>query len=115
MSDRQRGDYEQRFEAEIGHAIQRKREALGMDQAELGNRVGVHANTIWRWENGESLSYWMFLRICDALGVQPGGMTPSHATYLGMAIRRMERERDAEATADERRFHHPLPARGLVQ
>ena len=32
--------------------IQRARKSLGMTQVELGLKMGVTAQTIWRWEHG---------------------------------------------------------------
>jgi transcriptional regulator with XRE-family HTH domain len=36
----------------IGHNIKRLRLARGMSQFDLSKHVGVHPQTIWRWENG---------------------------------------------------------------
>lgn len=31
------------------------RQRLGLSQRELAERLGVHANSIWRWENGDPM------------------------------------------------------------
>ena len=36
-----------------GQELRRRREALGLSQAQLAALVGVHANTVARWERGE--------------------------------------------------------------
>lgn len=35
-----------------GAAIRRRRQALDLDQADLAERVGVHVNTVQKWESG---------------------------------------------------------------
>ena len=39
----------------LGEAVKIRREELGLDQLELGRRVGVGQQTVSRWETGASL------------------------------------------------------------
>lgn len=52
--------------------LRARREALGLSQAELARRLGVAANTWWRWEQGQR---------------QPG-----NAVALGMALDQLARQ-----------------------
>jgi transcriptional regulator with XRE-family HTH domain len=36
----------------VGRRVKRKREALGLSQGELAERLGVSASVVWRWESG---------------------------------------------------------------
>lgn len=38
---------------DLDRTLRTRREALGLDRAELAERVGVDPETISRWENGE--------------------------------------------------------------
>ena len=91
---RDRGDYEILFDSAVGNAIAERRARKDLTQTELANMVGVHRNQVYRWERGDQISYWMFLRVCDALCVQPDTLTPRHHRFLGEAIRQTQRERD---------------------
>ena len=33
-----------------GEELRRRREALGLSQPKLAAQLGVHLNTVWRWE-----------------------------------------------------------------
>lgn len=33
-----------------GDELRRRREALGLTQPQLAEKLGVHRNTVWRWE-----------------------------------------------------------------
>jgi transcriptional regulator with XRE-family HTH domain len=90
------GDFEAQFAYEIGLRIRDKRLHRKMSREELGRRLGVHRNTVERWEDGGHMSMWMFLRICDELSVPHTMMLPNHAIHLGAAIRQMVREREGK-------------------
>lgn len=59
---------ERAFDSEIGRIIESKRKERGISQQMLALSVGVHRNTLCRWESGErGCPLWMLLRIADVL------------------------------------------------
>ena len=51
-----------------GQLLKAKREQRRITQSDLGRAVGVHRNSICRWETGDcEISTWMLLRLADAL------------------------------------------------
>ena len=59
---------ERAFNSAIGLIIESKRKERGISQQMLALSVGVHRNTLCRWESGErACPLWMLLRIADLL------------------------------------------------
>lgn len=62
-------DYSEKFRA-IGSNIRMVRNAMGISQTELANRVGSDKSAISRYENGtQRPSLETLMRVADALGV----------------------------------------------
>jgi len=59
------GDYRQR----VGARIRRAREAAGLSQTQLAQRVGVADKQVSRWEHGQQPRPGRLEAIADALGV----------------------------------------------
>jgi transcriptional regulator with XRE-family HTH domain len=56
----------------VGGRIRELREARGIEQVELAQRVGTNARQLWRWEKGEQLIGTIYLaRVASELGVSP--------------------------------------------
>lgn len=53
------------------HPIERYRRARGLTQVELAEAIGVHQNTVQRWENGAMPRPGQLVRIAATLGVDP--------------------------------------------
>ena len=52
--------------------IRSRRKNIGLTQKELAEKVYVSANTVARWERGETEpSFSDFLRVCEVLGINP--------------------------------------------
>ena len=63
-----RGEIESAFYVELGRKIAAKRKACKMSMRALGVEVGVHRNTVYRWEVGTGIiGPWHLLRLCDVL------------------------------------------------
>lgn len=63
---------------EVGERIRKTRIKRGISQTRLGKMVGVHRNTIWRWEDGDvPMPLWYFLQVCYALGTPYTMMLPN--------------------------------------
>lgn len=97
------------FQAEIGWRLRDKRRERGLTQTELGARMGVHRNTIMRWEEGTTLTLWEFLRICDELSIQFHTVLPARQLYVGQMLRTVISEREgpsfkATLSADDRKL-----------
>jgi transcriptional regulator with XRE-family HTH domain len=56
------------FKIQLGTEIRRLRKTKGWSQERLGARVGIHRNTLARYETGDDVPVMVFLRICTALG-----------------------------------------------
>jgi transcriptional regulator with XRE-family HTH domain len=57
----------------MGDRIRLLRQAKGLSQAQLGERVGVTAGAISQWENGltKNVKLQTFLTLCEELGTNP--------------------------------------------
>lgn len=82
------------FYAEIGRKIESKREQRGLTQTQVGDAVGVHRNSIYRWEAGTEMSLFDFLRVCNALSMPHTMMLPGAELPPGILLRQLIRERD---------------------
>jgi transcriptional regulator with XRE-family HTH domain len=56
------------FQGKLGGEIRRLRIEQGKSQDELGTAVGIHRNTLSRYENGTDIPVMLFVRLCVALG-----------------------------------------------
>ena len=59
---------QEEFQTQLGDAIRQLRETKKWTQARLGSKVGIHRNTVARYEGGEDIPVMVFVRICTALG-----------------------------------------------
>jgi DNA-binding XRE family transcriptional regulator len=85
---------ESRFSHELGRNIESKRKACQWRQQDLAVEIGVHRNTLMRWEEGLSeCPMLMMLRICDTLGCNHLSVLPGKEFTWG-AYREAQRERD---------------------
>ena len=85
---------ESRFAQELGRNIGSKRQACQWRQQDLAVEIGVHRNTLMRWEDGLSeCPMLMLLRICDTLGCNHLSILPGRDFTWG-AYREAQRERD---------------------
>lgn len=80
-------DYSEKYRA-IGSNIRMVRNAAGISQTELANRVGSNKSAISRYENGaQRLSLETLMRIADALGVDLVDLLKEKATLsLGKVV-----------------------------
>lgn len=63
------------FLVQLGQALAAARKGAGLTQGEVAERVGVHRQTVYRWEQGEQAPdvwHWALLR-----GLLPGLGMPS--------------------------------------
>ncbi|MEO0160283.1 MAG: LexA family transcriptional regulator [candidate division WOR-3 bacterium] len=57
---------------EIGQRIKKVRKELGLTQEEFANKLGLHRNTIKKYENGESIPSTKFLKLLEyEFGINP--------------------------------------------
>lgn len=57
---------------ELAHRLKEERERLGLSQSEFAKRMGVHRNTLVRYESGEREPDSNFLARVGDIGVDPG-------------------------------------------
>lgn len=60
-------NYEQ-FCAALGAAIRARRLDKGLTQEQLAAKVGLHRNSVNRYEGGDDMPVMAFVRLCVALG-----------------------------------------------
>ncbi len=62
---------------EIGNKIRDRREALGLSQDELADRIGTDKNSVSRHENGtREMKIAVFCQYADALSTDPDSLLP---------------------------------------
>jgi DNA-binding XRE family transcriptional regulator len=90
-----RGEIESAFYLELGRKLEAKRKQLKMSRQSLAVEIGVHRNTIFRWEIAEaSMGIWHLLRLCDVLRCNHLLMLPGLEFTWGGELRSMTTERD---------------------
>jgi transcriptional regulator with XRE-family HTH domain len=89
------GNIESAFYRELGRKLESKRKERGWHQQDLAAEIGVHRNTLLRWESGEGpIPIWMLLRLCDILCCQHLLLLPAREFTWGMDYTAMRQERD---------------------
>jgi transcriptional regulator with XRE-family HTH domain len=89
------GMIEGNFYRRMGSLLEAKRKQRGVSQTDVGSAIGVHRNTIMRWESGESaIDMWQLLRLADVLSCNHLLLLPSREFTWGTDLVRLERERD---------------------
>ena len=58
----------EQFQTQLGEEIRRLREGKNKSQEQLGAEVGIHRNTLARYEAGADIPIMAFIKICLALG-----------------------------------------------
>jgi len=95
LMGRETGAIEFAFNVELGRKLRDKRLQRRVSLEALGTQIGVHRNTIARWETGEfAMTVWDFLRACDALSCQHILLLPARGYTWGEDLGPMQRERD---------------------
>lgn len=112
-------DLEAKFYIQLGAEITARRRRLKMKQQAVAARIGVHRNTLMRYEYGDRIPIWTLLRLCDVLccnylillpgreTVWPGGRVEEFNPATPkppLAEIPVQLERDAPLTAKERRY-----------
>lgn len=62
---------EEKFNKRLGGWLRQLRLNRELSQKELGAVVGMHRNTMARYEAGNPMPLFAFLRICEKLAVSP--------------------------------------------
>ncbi len=89
------GQVEQAFNQEMGSRIACQRKQHGFSQIALAFEIGVHRNTLMRWEDGgASLPTWMLLRIAYVLRISHLVLLPDRDLVWGTALEAAIQERD---------------------
>jgi transcriptional regulator with XRE-family HTH domain len=60
------------FCAGLGAAIRARRLGAGLTQEQLAVKVGLHRNSVNRYEHGDDMPIMAFVRMCVALGTHAG-------------------------------------------
>ena len=58
-----------RLQDELGHALRRRREALGLSKSELAGRAGKVREVVYRLEAGEDTTVSSLMAVLGALGL----------------------------------------------
>ena len=105
------------FYRELGRKLEAKRKACGIAQLDLARQLGIHRNTVLRWESGETApDAYMLVRIAILLSTHLLALLPDirHITIqVSAEIKPMPRrwhkktvqaERDPALTNEEQRW-----------
>lgn len=67
---------ESEFNYRVGEHIRVRRLYQKLSRGALAKLVGVHRNTVTRWERGQSIDLRSFLRVCRELQIAHETMLP---------------------------------------
>jgi transcriptional regulator with XRE-family HTH domain len=56
----------------MGAELRHFREQAGLSRQQLGDRTGIHRNSIERYERGADVPIMTFIRLCVAMGASCG-------------------------------------------
>lgn len=102
------GQIEADFYREMGQLIEEKRKHRGIAMQGLAKEVGVHRNTMMRYESGEqSIPIWILLRVADVLCCNHLLLVPKHELVWG-GLREAIRERDPGRGKTVQRERDPI-------
>ena len=94
------GAIEQKFNEEVGRLIQLHRKDCGFSQTVLACEIGVHRNTLMRWEDGDAgVPLWHLMRIAYVLRLGHMIFLPGRELVWGSEAIAASRERDPVASA----------------
>jgi transcriptional regulator with XRE-family HTH domain len=86
------------FYEHMGRFIEAKRIQRKMSQSVVAEMMGVHRNTIMRWESGDCrIDTWHLLRLADVLSINHLLLLPPRQYTWGRDLSRLFRERDERA------------------
>lgn len=89
------GLIEKAFNKELGIKLQLRRKDAGFSQVTLAVEVGVHRNTLMRWEDGEAgVPVWHLMRIAYVLRCNHFEFLPGREFTWGSKNLAASRERD---------------------
>jgi len=66
------GDRHEEMIREICTRVRTRRKEQGWSLQHVADAAGVHRNTMWRFEMGADVSLVAYLKICEALEIDPG-------------------------------------------
>ena len=98
------GSVQTNFERALGEQITGRRKVGGFTQIALAAEIGVHRNTLSRWEDGDgSPDVWMLLRIAYVLRMNILVFLPGRELVWGSELAQAVEERDPKkGVASER-------------
>lgn len=86
---------ESAFYTEMGHLLTDRRNRAGFTQSALAAELGVHRNTVFRWESGEAaVPTWELMRIADVLSCNHSMLIPAKGFTWGRDYHALQRERE---------------------
>ena len=95
MDNQPNGSVQTKFEKALGEQITARRKDSGFTQIALAAEIGVHRNTLSRWEDGDgSPDVWMLLRIAYVLQVNHLLLLPGRELVWGSELPSASLERD---------------------
>ena len=91
----QAGIVEQKFNQETGRLLVLHRKERGFSQSTLAAEIGVHRNTVARWEDGEAgVPLWHLLKTAYVLRISHLVLLPPRDMVWGLESERASNERD---------------------
>ena len=92
------------FAYELGLNLRQSRRKRRVQSGHLAAKLGIHRNTLSRWEHAEAeISLWDFLQYCAALDVSPTHLLPGWTMRAGMLAGQVERENQAKKSVKAQR------------
>lgn len=100
----QTGPVEFNFNRELGQNVARARSRHKISACRLAADVGVHRNTVCRWEHGDTaIPLWYLARIADVLRINIVMLLPPAEHVWGPQLRPALHERDPKKDVQSER------------
>jgi DNA-binding XRE family transcriptional regulator len=95
MTTEQAGTVERAFNEATGLSLLMHRKDQGFSQTALAVEIGVHRNTVMRWETGQAgIPLWHLMRIAYVLRISHLLLLPDRDLVWGIDLERTMSERD---------------------
>lgn len=77
---------------DIGKIIKKRRKSLGLTHAEVAKSASIGQSTLSQIENGTSPTLDTYIKICDALGIEPAELLKDPISKISLEVSKISTE-----------------------